>query len=474
MIQQGDSCGSDAPASARTLLFGPGVPRRAFVAGVMGGAMASLAPRRGRAAGDAATVAVADILADYVAAADPSTAVVGLGAGAAHGGRWRACRLTSQTWKDVAWEHELLLFVPDDAPAAGRMLLWIDGGSSGGVPRDDVTTAPERLEALAAVAGAAGLPAALVRQVPFQPMFGDLREDGLIAHTFAEFVTSGDPSWPLLLPMVKAAVEAMNAAAAEADEHWGLGIEEFVVTGASKRGWTTWLSAAVDARVRGIVPAVIDMLSLADHVRLQVASFGRLSEELGDYASRGLEQLLGTPRGRDLVRIVDPFAYRDRYTMPKVIALGTNDPYWPLEACDLYFDRLPGPRWVSYAPNAGHGLPPRRVAGLVAALGRHVAGFEPLPELEWSFTPAAAGGTEVRVRTAAEPDRVTLWTAAAPARDFRGATWSARSLPAAGPEWAEAIPAPASGCAAGLVEFEFDRPGGPLALTTGVKVVAAG
>ena len=44
---------------------------------------------------------------------------------------------------------------------------------------------------------------AVVRQVPFQPMFGDLHEDGLIAHTFVEYTKTGDPTWPLLLPMVK-------------------------------------------------------------------------------------------------------------------------------------------------------------------------------------------------------------------------------------------------------------------------------
>lgn len=468
-----ETCGPVAQAAARTLVFG--VPRRDFLVGVMGGVAAGLASGRHAAlAGEADTVAVSEALAEYVAAADPSTGVVSLGGGEALGGRWCACRLVSQTWKGVAWEHELSLFLPAGARDTGRMLLWIDGGSERNVPRNDVAAPSGGTQVLAAVATAAGLPAAVVRQVPFQPMFGDLREDGLIAHTFEEFARTGDPSWPLLLPMVKSAVEAMNAAAAQAEAQWGLAVEEFVVTGASKRGWTTWLSAAVDDRVRGIVPAVIDMLSMADHVQLQKASFGRLSEELGDYSSRGLEALLATPRGRDLVRIVDPFAYRDRYTMPKVIALGTNDPYWPLEACSLYFDRLPGPCWLSYAPNAGHGLPVQRLAGLVAALGRHVAGIEPLPEVEWTFSEDGRGGAEAEVRCPARPDRVTLWTAASSSRDFRGATWSPQPVQGAGPLWRVALAAPAAGLTAGLVELEFARDPVPLALTSGVKVLRAG
>ena len=115
------------------------------------------------------------------------------------------------------------------------------------------------------------------------------------------------------------------------------------------------LPALVDARVGGAMPMVIDMLSLERHVELQRASFGGMSEQLVPYTSRGVEQLFATPRGRELVEIVDPYAYRDQLVQPKVIALGTNDPYWPLESLGLYLDGLEGPRWVSYAPNAGKG-----------------------------------------------------------------------------------------------------------------------
>lgn len=448
--------------------------RRRFVAGCTGGAVAASVGSSTWAI-DLATITPADTLADYVATRDASTAVESLGGGEALGGRWHTCRLTSQTWKDCRWTHELSLFLPTGARDTRRMLLWIDGGNDTRVPRDGISEPTEAVSMLAAVATAAGLPAAVVRQVPFQPMFGDLREDGLIAHTFVEFTKTGDPTWPLLLPMVKAAVEAMTAAATQAREQWAAEIDEFIVTGASKRGWTTWLSAAVDDRVKGIVPMVIDMLSLGDHVKLQMASFGSLSEQLGDYTSRGIERLLATQRGRDLVQIVDPYSYRDRYTMPKVIALGTNDPYWPLEACSLYYDGLPGPRWVSYCPNAGHGLPVPRVAGLVAAVGRHVAGIEDLPEIDWTFanvdTEAGVPTAECLVTSGQKPERVTLWTAASPSRDFRQARWSSQPVQGPGPEWRVPIAAPKAGFAAGLVELEFAREPVPLVLTTGVKVL---
>lgn len=37
-------------------------------------------------------------------------------------------------------------------------------------------------------------------------------------------------------------------------------IKKFMVAGESKRGWTTWTTAAVDKRVFAAIPIVMDML----------------------------------------------------------------------------------------------------------------------------------------------------------------------------------------------------------------------
>ena len=43
-----------------------------------------------------------------------------------------------------------------------------------------------------------------------------------------------------------------------------------------------------------------------------------------------------------------PWVYRDKLTMPKLILNGTNDPYWTLDALNLYWDDLNG-RQVGHA-----------------------------------------------------------------------------------------------------------------------------
>ncbi len=410
-------------------------------------------------------------LADYVRRDDPATRFELVGWGESCSGEWLTGRLTSQLWKGVEWVHELSLFRPTDTDDRGPMLLWIDGGSSERLPEQDQWEPSDATRTLSRVAIAAGMPAAVVRQVPYQPMFDGLFEDGLIAHSFVEFARTGDPTWPLLLPMAKAAVEAMTAAETIAGSRWGLSVDGFVTTGASKRGWTTWLSAAVDERVIGFVPAVIDMLSMEKHVGLQRQSFGGMSNKLEDYTSRGIERLLGTPRGRELVGIVDPFAYRERLVQPKLIALGTNDPYWPLEACSLYYNQLEGPRWVSYTPNAGHGLPAERLGGLVAAMGRHVAGLEALPVVDWSIEADATGKICRADCPDAEVEKAVAWTATAPSRDFRKAIWHPMPVERDGEGWRLSVPRPADGYAAGLIELHVSRKPLPLILTSGVAVL---
>ncbi len=72
-------------------------------------------------------------------------------------------------------------------------------------------------------------------------------EDAVIAFSFDRFMATGDESWPALLPMVKSAVRAMDVIQEVVPLGLGIPINDFVVSGGSKRGWTTWLTAAVDA-----------------------------------------------------------------------------------------------------------------------------------------------------------------------------------------------------------------------------------
>ncbi len=159
---------------------------------------------------------------------------------------------TSQTWRGLAWHHQLLVVRPAKLRNPDLAFLFITGDDDVGRRFDLLNTLAER----------AGCIAAVINHVPNQPLYNGLKEDDLIAYTFGQFLESGDATWPLLFPMVKSAVRGMDAVQAEAQQESGQKITRFVVGGASKRGWTTWLTAAVDARVAAMAPMVIDMLNM--------------------------------------------------------------------------------------------------------------------------------------------------------------------------------------------------------------------
>ncbi|HQU44646.1 MAG TPA: PhoPQ-activated protein PqaA family protein [Pirellulales bacterium] len=263
----------------------------------------------------------------------------------------------------------------------------------------------------------------------------------------------------------------MDAIGQFAKQEWSLDVDEFTVTGASKRGWTTWLTAAVDRRVTALAPAVIDTLNLPKQMPHQLASWGKPSEQIRDYTQRGLHLLLATPRGQRLVSIVDPYSYRHLIDQPKLILLGTNDRYWPLDALNLYWADLTGKKYVLYVPNQGHGLNDReRTLGTVTALHRQAAGELKLADLDWKFIDEP-GKLRLRVTSSEPPQRVSAWLAESPTRDFREARWSSQPMEATGDGHEFVLPLPEKGLQALFGEAVFATDRVPYFLSTNVRIV---
>ncbi|MBW8883922.1 MAG: PhoPQ-activated pathogenicity protein, partial [Planctomycetia bacterium] len=199
---------------------------------------------------------------------------------------------------------------------------------------------------------------------------------------------------------------------------------------------------------------VIDMLNMSQHTKLQTESFGgKSSEQIDDY--RGLDEQINTPRGALLRKIVDPWEYRDRLTQPKLVMLGTNDRYWPLDACNLYWNDLQGDKYLIYVPNNGHGLNDRArlVAGL-NAINRSVLTGQPLPKLQWKYA-HGDGGVELTVKSDVRPTRVRIWSSKAATRDFRDSQWTALDATSTGDAFVHKQPPPSEGYSALLGEAVY-------------------
>lgn len=367
-------------------------------------------------------------------------------------------RFTSQVWQTIQWNHLLRVFEPAQAKSPGHAMLLITGGNGSDQEKGLGVT----------VATMLGAPFAILYNIPNQPLFEGRKEDALIAYTFARFLETGDESWPLLFPMTKSAVKAMDVL--QAYSHQAL--KHFVITGASKRGWTTWFCGVADPRVEGIAPIVYDNLDLPAQMRHQMETWGAYSEQIHDYTALNLPQLVETEAGARLARIVDPFTYRKRITVPKLVINGTNDPYWPLDALNLYWDKLVGSKHLLYVPNKGHdvGDLPRLLGALSAFFQATVAG-ETLPEMTWNHE--TKGGKCILTVTATPAAQSgTLWVAYAKTKDFRPAQWKAVPMQAEAGKWVGRVNVPADGFLALFGELTFgDR--GTYRLSTQVREVTA-
>src|SRR5580765_3792932 len=336
-------------------------------------------------------------------------------------------QFVSQVWQGQTWQHQLQVYQPANTSPGSTMFLWVTGGRA----------SPEAISLGLELARKSKAPVAFLYDVPNQPLLeGNLREDDLIAETFVRYLKTQDENWPLLLPMVKSVVKAMDVLQAFSKKEWSAPVDQFIVAGASKRGWTTWLTAAVDPRVGAIAPVVIDVLNMREQMSRQIEAFGAYSARLVPYSSRGLLPIPETPAGKRLLDMVDPWAYRARLTMPKLIVNATNDFYWATDALNLYWDGIPNDKWVLYLPNAGHNLrrqdrPPSEqlndlITGL-AAFTRHQINGTAMPSLRWRHE-NADGKLRLIIDATPAPRSARLWVARSPTSDFRTAEWRQETL----------------------------------------------
>ncbi|MEN6549697.1 MAG: PhoPQ-activated protein PqaA family protein [Armatimonadia bacterium] len=400
---------------------------------------------------------------DYVNAPDPSYCWEKVGeTQLANGCTQVTLNLTSQTWQGLKWTHQLLIIRPAQMTTPEVGVLFINGGKLGNAETGMVGM----------LANAAGGPVVYLGDIPNQPLFGNLHEDALIAHTFTQYLKTKDPTWPLLFPMTKAAVRAMDAVQEYTTKEWARPVSKFVVTGASKRGWTTWFTGEADPkRVVGIAPIVYDNLNLPAQMALQKSSYGVYTSQIDDYTALGLPDLLQTPAGKEFGALVDPYTYRDRATMPKLMINGSNDPYWVIDSANIYFGDLVGPRYLTYLPNTGHGN--GDLMRLIAAeIGFYqcCAGQAPFPQFNWQYQ---EDPTVVKLGMVSDiqPARVLQWTATSPTRDFRKAKWECCQLELAGGQYLAQMKKPAQGYAAMFGEALYTLNGREIPTSTTIRVV---
>ena len=369
--------------------------------------------------------------------------------------------LTSQKWREYTWRHQLTVFVPKEVKYDGAMLFITGGSNKDQQPNWSKTDG--LWASLAGVSDKNKAIVALIKQVPNQPLYGDLTEDALISYTLHQFKQNKDYTFPLLFPMVKSAVKAMDAVQEFTKQKIKYNVNNFVVTGASKRGWTTWLSAAIDdKRVKAIAPMVIDMLNMPATLNYQYETYGEYSEQIDDYVKLGIPQSTATEDGKAINDMIDPFSYRSNLTVPKMIFIGTNDEYWTIDAIKHYYDKIPGKNLIHYVPNVGHNLGGGKQAfeALSAFFGTTIMNKE-YPLAKWKVVPTN-GSLSFEVNPITNDlVEATLWSTTSSDRDFRNNLWLSRNIKLASlPDIKVMIPFPKKGFQAFYLDLKYKDPNG--------------
>jgi PhoPQ-activated pathogenicity-related protein len=193
---------------------------------------------------------------------------------------------------------------------------------------------------------------------------------------------------------------------------------------------------------------------------------------VGDYEKAGIMDWFGTPEMQRLMEIEDPFTYRERYTMPKLMINSAGDQFFLADSSRFYFDRLPGEKYLRYVPNTDHGLDKSDAGDTLQAFYTTLLQGRERPQFDWEFTQKG-----IRVSAGTRPSVVRLWQAVNPkTRDFRlekiGPIWRSKEL-RAGKDGAYVadVRTPRTGWSAAFVELEFPSGGKyPLKFTTAVRI----
>ncbi|MFS4418029.1 PhoPQ-activated pathogenicity-related family protein [Maribacter sp. 2307ULW6-5] len=372
--------------------------------------------------------------------------------------------LTSQKWREHTWKHQLTLFVPDEIVHDGALLFITGGRLTDGLPnwkekeKNGSESAP-----MAEMAQKNKAIVSILRQVPMQPLYeGDLVEDQLISYTLHKYKQEKDHTWPLLFPMVKSAVKGMDAVQEFSKQQLQKDVSRFTLAGASKRGWTTWLTAASDQRVEAIGPMVIDVLNMPVSLDYHLTAWNKYSDQINDYIKLEIPQTVNTPDGNALTQMIDPFSYRKNLTMPKLIFIGTNDEYWPVDAIKNYLEDIPGENYVHYTPNAGHDLDggAKALRALSGFWGKTLA-KKPYADLTYDIKNDSTSATLSVVSNSGSFKDAYLWYADSEDRDFRDEKWiSVKVTPLEGSKTTQKIRFPKKGYKAFYIDMEYSDDNG--------------
>ncbi|CAF1405893.1 unnamed protein product [Rotaria sp. Silwood1] len=282
----------------------------------------------------------------------------------------------------------MIITVPRILRRSQIAFMFIDGGDN----TDPIPTS----SSVTMLAESTGSVTVELKQIPNQPIkfMADSTqesrtEDAIIAWTWKTFIEQNgtNPYILLRMPMTKAAVRGMDATEQLLKEEGFPVPNNFVIAGLSKRGWTTWTTAAVNnQRVSAAIPIVLDILNLQKNMKHHYRSLAGWTFAFYNYYVLNITRYLDNPYFQKMASIVDPYSYFDRYAQVKVFQLqGANDEFFLPDSEDYFWDDLQvktGGSYLRRIPNTGHSI--QGYQGSLQSFYLSIADKQILPSFKWT------------------------------------------------------------------------------------------
>jgi PhoPQ-activated pathogenicity-related protein len=379
------------------------------------------------------------------------------------GGVGHVLNVTSQQWLDKTraavegsdiWTHQVTVIVPKNHNIRNKAIIYITGGCNDNPSVPKATDEePLAMDVIGSETGAIGV---VLNQIPNCPMVYPSdpshkrrTEDAVIAWGWSMFLKTGDPEWLPRLPMVKAAMQAMRAVQEYVTKNSIAEIDGWLVSGASKRGWTTWMVGAVNCptcpRIDGIAPIVPIVPDLRAGLHHMMQAYGGWTFAFTDYMeANNLTKYLDDPGFENMLQLIDPINYVDRLEkLPKFVLVSSDDEFMMMEWTRLWWDKFKGEKHLMIANNAEHSMA-TGIVELLQSLGCFAKSLflnGTRPSFDWDLD-LAKGAITVRIPKTTAHSKVVLrhaHTTSLKRRDFRwvalpdGKNKSQCRLPEVGP-----------------------------------------
>jgi len=136
-----------------------------------------------------------------------------------------------------------------------------------------------------------------------------------------------------------------------------------------------------------IAPVVLDAINFVEVEHHQWMSYGGWTFALQDYIDMDIMSRLDDPNMVLLQEMEDPYFYKDRLTMPKMVVNAVLDEFQQPDDTHYWWSGMPEPKHFLMVPNAEHSL----ITGIlevVPAIGSWIQNIilgEKIPTFDWTI-----------------------------------------------------------------------------------------